>query len=140
MCQEVTALNNKNSVLVCVTPQMACEQAIETAKELATKMSKNIAVITVQPKKAAADKRSKDIKTLTELASKTGIPISVHYSDNPAESVAAAAKDLGAVHIFTGAPGKTDFIAKLSAFCHDIPISIVVGKASYTVCPLSAQV
>lgn len=139
--REVTSLYTKNnSVMACITPQANCERIIEAAKELAERMGTKVTVVTVQPKQAAPLKRSKDMKLLCSLAQRTGIEISVRYSDNPPKSVAAAARELNAVHIFTGTPaGETDFIGKLSAYVGDLPVS-AVGGGVYCTVSLSAEI
>ncbi len=129
----------ENSVMACITPQAGCERIIEAAKELAGRMGTKVTVVTIQPKKAAAGKRSKDMKLLCSLAQRTGIEISVRYSDNAVKSVAAAAKEFHAVHIFTGMPaGESDFVGKLSVYTGDTPISVVAGGV-YCTLNLSAE-
>ena len=126
---------DKTYIVAAVTPQLECENIIETAKEFAERMNAELLVVTIQPKKATATKRSQDIKALTALASRTTMPITVRYSDYPAISVATAVSEQNTLHIFTGSPGNTDFIKKLSALCANIPISVVVGRSAYNVCP-----
>ena len=126
---------NTAYILAAVTPQLECERIIEAARELAEKMSAELLVVTIQPKKATAQKRSQDIKTLTALSERACVPITVRYSDMPAFSVATAANEQNTLHIFTGSPGNTDFINLLSALCENIPISVVVGRSAFTASP-----
>lgn len=113
-------------VMACVTAQMDCKRIIKAASALAEKLGTKVFVVTVQPKNADAVSRAKDMKTLCHLAASAGCEISVRYSDHPAKSVAAAAKESGAIHIFTGTPaGSTDFLGKLGLLLDGVPISVV---------------
>lgn len=126
-------------VLACITPQESCRHIIEAAAQLAANLGTDLQVVTIQPKKQDAKRRAQDMKTLCALASRTGFEISVRYSDHPANSVAAAARECGAVHIFTGMPaGSTDFVGKLSVLLEHVPISLVSSDVYCTV-NLAAQ-
>lgn len=130
----------KGSVMACITPQANCERIIEAAKELAGRMGTKVTVVTVQPKQASAKKRARDMKLLCSLAQRTGIEISVRYSNYPAKSVANAAREMNAVHIFTGNPqGETSFVNELAVFAGQIPISVVAGSV-YCTLNLAAEI
>lgn len=105
---------------------MNCIRIIEAAAEMAGRIHADLTVVTVQPKKQEAVRRSKDMQILCRLASTTGHEISVHYSDSPAKSIAAAAAENNTVHIFIGTPaGNRDFFLQLDTLTGDIPISMV---------------
>lgn len=119
--------------MACITAQMNCVKIIESADELAKRLDADLLVVTVQPKKQDAVRRSADMQTLCRLASQTGHEISVRYSDSPAKSIAAAAAESDTVHIFTGSPaGTTDFIGQLDLLTGDIPISMVSSEVYCT--------
>lgn len=126
-------------VMACITPQESCRRIIEAAAQLAAKMGTGVEVVTIQPKTQDAKRRAQDMKTLCQLASRTGFEIKVRYSDHPAKSVATAARECGAVHIFTGMPaGSADFVGKLSVLLENVPISLVSNDV-YCTLNLAAQ-
>ena len=113
-------------ILACITAQSACERIITTGLGMARRLGTSLQVVTVQPKKMAAERRAEAMKCLYRLSKDTGCEITVYYSDKPAARLARHALENDAMHIFTGAAdGVNDFVSQVSMLTGSIPVSMV---------------
>lgn len=123
-------IDNKNKILALITAQNSCDRIINTAKDYAKKLSCELVVLTSQPLKTTAEKRSKDMICLTKLSKKTEVDIKIIYSDSPLTSIISEVLTINPLHIFAGQGSEgSSFLAGLRIAVADTPISIV-GKNS----------
>ncbi len=123
----------ETNILCCITAQSSCIAIISKAKELAERIECPIKVITVQPIKQEAERRSADMKILEALSKESGIEISVLYSDNPLLALAEYAEKNLPIHIFTGKQASgSSFVMTLAEKCK-LPVSMVSGESVFTV-------
>ncbi len=122
-------------VLIFVTAQPHCEAIINEGKKLAEKLCTEFEVVTVQPKRAEAETRSRDMKTLVKLAKNTGTAIKIIYSNQPLNSLVLHADNVKPIHIFTGEQAENSkFVSSLSVFCN-APITMVSKNNKFTLNP-----
>lgn len=126
---ESSGRQTNRPIIICITAQSACENIIRTGTEMAKRMGTKAEVITVQPKKMEASRRSETMKSLYDLSKKTNMEITIYYSDHPVNRISQHAIANDAMHILTGMPDKeTEFISMLSIMSEDIPVSMVGGQ------------
>ncbi len=113
-------------ILACITAQSACERIINTGLQMARRLGTTLEVVTVQPKKLAAEQRAQAMKCLYRLSKDTGCEITVYYSDKPAARLARHALENDVMHIITGVvDGVNDFVSRISMLTGSIPVSMV---------------
>ena len=113
-------------ILACITAQSACDKIIKTGLEMARHLATTLQVVTVQPKRMAAEERAEAMKCLYRLSKDTGCEITVYYSDQPAARLARHALENDAMHIITGAAdGVNDFVSQVSILTGSLPVSMV---------------
>ncbi len=126
-------MENNKKVLVCITAQDSCIELINKGKELSKRLNLGLEVVTVQPIKMNAIKRSETMKCLNSLSKATDCPITILYSDNVLKSLSQYINKVSPIHIFTGQQGiNSEFVVQLSLMC-EAPISVVTKeKTVYT--------
>lgn len=121
------------NVLCCITAQSSCIAILEKGKQMASRLGCAAKAVTVQPLKQDAARRSADMITLDALSKKSGVEISVIYSDNPLLALAEYAEKNIPIHIFTGKQAdKSSFVFTLAEKCK-LPVSMVSGESVFTI-------
>lgn len=116
----------KQKILALITAQESCKRIIDIAKEYAAHLSADVEVLTVQPVKADAADRSKDMICLTELSKVTGCEIKIVYSDKPLKVIVSECEKQLPIHIFIGqGDDRSSFLSKLRMAPIGSPISVV---------------
>lgn len=116
----------ENKILVLITAQESCKRIIDIANEYADRLAADVDVLTVQPVKADAKRRSKDMICLTGLSRKTHRAIRIIYSDQPLRAIISEAEKLEPIHIFVGQGSeKSSFLTGLRLAPINAPISVV---------------
>lgn len=119
-------INITRKIFALITAQESCKRIINVAKEQARLLSADVDVITVQPIKADAKSRSKDMICLTEMSKSTESEIRIIYSDNPLKAIISEAKKANPYHIYVGQGSEnSSFLNKLRIALVSVPISVV---------------
>ncbi len=119
-------ISNNGKILALITAQLSCERIIKFAEDYADKLGCELVILTAQPHKTTAQKRSKDMICLTELSKKTGRNIEIIYSDSPLTAILKETAKIDPIHIFVGQGGqRSEFLTGLRIYVADSPISVV---------------
>lgn len=92
-------------VLALITAQSSCARIIKTAKEYAERLNSPLEILTIQPIKAEAAQRSKDMICLTTLAKEHKVNIRIAYSDKPVQAILTEVQQYHPMHVFIGQSG-----------------------------------
>lgn len=125
-------------IFALITAQESCKRIIKIAREQARLLSSEVEVITVQPLKAEAKIRSRDMICLTKIAKETDSEIRIIYSDNPLNAIISEAEKNNPCHIFVGQGGEHScFINRLRLSIPVPPISVVgIEGVIYSIPPI----
>lgn len=118
-------MNENSCVLALITAQSNCARIIKTAKEYADRFGCALDVLTVQPLKADAKQRSKDMLCLTALAKEQKVNIRIAYSNKPVHAIAAEVKQSAPVHVFIGQSGEKATVNEHLFAPFGLPVSVV---------------
>jgi len=131
-------MKNFGPVLVCVTAQMSCERLIESGKDLAERLNRELYVVSVLDKDGDANEKSKALKILNALSKKTDCGIDIIYSDNVALSLGVHINKVNPCHILIGNPMEGGrFFEEFMSNVYKAPISVMntENEIVYTVPP-----
>ncbi|MBR2731578.1 MAG: hypothetical protein IKD72_06295 [Clostridia bacterium] len=115
-------------IMVCVTPQAACERLIAAGLRLAAQARLPLTVLSVFHAKDGLDPGSgAALERLYAYARAQNASMQIYFNDDPDLVVAVAAKKSGAAMLVTGFPaqGSSHFIARVHALLPDVPITMV---------------
>lgn len=120
-------INQPAHVLVCVTDQTSCRRLITAGVAIAEKLQVPVKVVSVQPEGLVSKKASEALQVLYNISAKLGADMTVYFSDDPALTVAVHARQAGAIHIVSGAPGANSnlFIEMIKGLLPEVPLSVV---------------
>lgn len=127
--------NINGKILALITAQPTCERIIKIADDFANGMGCEVDVITVQPLKATAEKRSEDMICLTKLSKKTSSNIKIIYSDFPLKAILKEISKIEPIHIFVGqGREQSKFLTGLRLSVTGSPISVIgTDEIIYTI-------
>ena len=108
-----------------ITAQNSCARILQIAKDYAAHLGCPLDVVTVQPLKAEAHQRSKDMICLTALAKEQQVNIRIVYSENPAKAVIAEVQKNRPVHVFIGQSGEKSVVNEHLFAPFETPVSVV---------------
>lgn len=132
----------KKVILACITAQKTAFNIAGTAHDLAKNMDSDLIIITVLPERCDAEKRSTDIRILSEISKEIGRDIRIIYSDNPVEAIKLTISELNPVHIFMGQGSeRSQFLSKVRLAPSEATISVVGPDGIlYSLPPLSEDI
>ena len=132
-------MNNKRTVLVCVTAQSSSENLIRAGKVMADKNSADLEIVSVVP--LGDEERSFNPETLDKLhacAKSYGGDMAIYFSDDPIMTVCAHTAKSKPLTLVTGFPGENsnNFISLIHLILPEIPISMVDSNGTvYNILP-----
>ena len=121
-------MNERNNVLVCVTPQESSKNLIEAGKALAEKNDAELQVITVLPLNGETQKDCPQmLDTLFQSVQKAKGEMAVYFSDDPDFTIAAHMAKTKPLLLVVGFPGENsnNFISLIHLLVPETPISMV---------------
>ncbi len=132
-------MNERNNVLVCVTPQESSKNLIEAGKVLAAKNDAELQVITVLPLNGGTQKDCPQmLDTLFQSVQKAKGEMAVYFSDDPDLTIAAHMAKTKPLLLVVGFPGENsnNFISLIHLLVPETPISMVdKDKRIYNMLP-----
>ena len=132
-------MNERNNVLVCVTPQESSRNLIEAGKVLAEKNDAELQVITVLPLNGGTQKDCPQmLDTLFQSVQKAKGEMAVYFSDDPDLTIAAHMAKTKPILLVVGFPGENsnNFISLIHLLVPETPISMVdKDKRIYNMLP-----
>ena len=121
-------MNNRRTVLVCVTAQQSSEALVRAGKVLSDKWGADLEVVSVLPIGKSDNPIKPDIlEKLYQTAQKEGGEMAVYFSDDPTITVCAHIAKRKPITLVTGFPGanSNNFIATIHLLIPDLPISMI---------------
>ncbi len=132
-------MNERNNVLVCVTPQESSKNLIEAGRVLAAKNDAELQVITVLPLNGGTQKDCPQmLDTLFQSVQKAKGEMAVYFSDDPDLTIAAHMAKTKPILLVVGFPGENsnNFISLIHLLVPETPISMVdKDKRIYNMLP-----
>ncbi len=119
--------NQSANVLVCVTDQLSCERLIRAGAALAQEYGVPVHVLSVLPEGLVSPQTSKVLQNLYDIASSLGAEMTFYFNNEPALTAAVHARQTGALHLVSGAPGADSnlFIETIKGLVPELPLSVV---------------
>lgn len=132
-------MNERNNVLVCVTPQESSKNLIEAGRVLAAKNDAELQVITVLPLNGGTQRDCPQmLDTLFQSVQKAKGEMAVYFSDDPDLTIAAHMAKTKPILLVVGFPGENsnNFISLIHLLVPETPISMVdKDKRIYNMLP-----
>ena len=135
-------MNDKKTVLVCVTAQESSRMLVAAGKALAEKNQAQLEVISVLPTQFNREKNDPQVlDRLYGYAKSVGGSMAIFFSDDPALTAAAYIGKTKPELIVVGFPGEEscDFISTIHLFIPQLPISMVDGNKVYNILPFETD-
>lgn len=135
-------MENRKTVLVCVTPQESSKALVEAGKILAEKNSAKLEVISVLPIESAEEKSDpKIIEEIYHFAKDANGEMALYFSDEPIFTIAAHIGKIKPVLLVTGFPGENSngFVSAIRMLIPELPISMVDGDKVYNMLPFESN-
>lgn len=136
-------MNNRKTVLVCVTVQSSSENLIRAGKAIAEKNSAELEIVSVLPiddKDRRFDPLALD--RLHTVAKEHGSEMAIYFSDDPIMTVCAHIAKRKPLTFVVGFPGEksNNFISLIHLILPEIPISMVDTNGTvYNILPNEAS-
>ena len=121
-------MNNRRTVLVCVTAQQSSESLVRAGKVLSDKWGAELEVVSVLPLgKSENPVKPEILESLYQTAQKEGGEMAVYFSDDPIITVCAHIAKRKPLTLVTGFPGanSNNFIATIHLLLPELPISMI---------------
>ena len=121
-------MNNRKTVLVCVTAQQSSEALVKAGKVLSDKWGAALEVVSVLPlSKNETPVKPEVLESLYQTAQKEGGEMAVYFSDDPIFTVCAHIAKRKPLTLVTGFPGanSNNFIATIHLLLPELPISMI---------------
>ena len=121
-------MNERNTVLVCITPQKSSKKLVEAGKIIAEKNNADLEVISVLPISAnASDIQADVLERLLCFSREAGGEMAVYFSDEPVFTVAAHITKTKPMLMVVGFPGENSngFVSLIHLIVPNLPISMV---------------
>ena len=136
-------MNERNTVLVCITPQNSSKKLVEAGKILAEKNNAELEVISVLPISDNASVVQSDVlERLFCFSKQAGGEMAVYFSDEPVLTVAAHITKTKPMLMVVGFPGENSngFVSVIHLLVPDLPISMVdQGNKIYNMLPFESN-
>ena len=121
-------MDERNTVLVCVTPQESSKRLVEAGKILASKNDASLNVVSVLPVSFNSSlNEPAALEQIFDFSKQAGGEMAVYFSDDPALTVAAHIAKTKPILLVVGFPGENSnsFISLIHLLVPDLPISMV---------------
>ncbi len=121
-------MNNRKTVLVCVTAQQSSENLVKAGKVLSDKWGAELEVVSVLPlNKSETPVNPEVLENLYQTAQKEGGEMAVYFSDDPIITICAHIAKRKPLSLVTGFPGanSNNFIATIHLLLPDLPINMI---------------
>ena len=121
-------MNNRRTVLVCITAQQSSETLVKAGKVLSDKWGAELEVVSVLPLNKTENPVNPEVlEGLYQAAQKEGGEMAVYFSDDPIITVCAHIAKRKPLTLVTGFPGvnSNNFIGAIHLLLPDIPISMI---------------
>ncbi len=121
-------MNNRRTVLVCVTAQQSSEALVKAGKVLSDKMGAELEVVSVLPlAKSDNPVKPEILESLYQTAQKEGGEMAVYFSDDPIITVCAHIAKRKPLTLVTGFPGanSNNFIGTIHLLLPELTISMI---------------
>ncbi|MCM1365562.1 MAG: hypothetical protein NC122_04620 [Faecalibacterium sp.] len=135
-------MNNRKTVLVCVTPQESSKLLVAAGKVLAEKNAAQLEVISVLPMEFNEERTDPQIlDRLYGYAKSEGGEMAVYFSDEPTYTIAAHIAKTKPELLVVGFPGEDSngFVTMIHLLIPELPISMVDGDKVYNILPFEAN-
>ncbi len=135
-------MNNRKTVLVCVTPQESSKLLVAAGKALAEKNSADLEVISVLPMEYNDERTDPQaLERIYGFAKSVGGEMAVYFSDEPTLTVAAHIAKTKPELLVAGFPGEDSngFVSMIHLLVPELPISMVDGSKVYNILPFEAS-
>lgn len=135
-------MEEKKTVLVCVTPQESSKLLVHAGKILAEKNSAELEVISVLPLEAGKTKTNpRIIEEIYRFAKDASGEMAIYFSDEPVLTIAAHIGRTKPVLLVTGFPGEDSngFVSTIRLLIPELPISMVDGDKVYNILPFESS-
>lgn len=132
-------MNNRRTVLVCVTAQQSSEALVKAGKVLSDKWGAELEVVSVLPlNKNQNPIKPEILEKLYQTAQSEGGEMAVYFSDDPIYTVCAHIAKRKPLTLVTGFPGvgSNNFIATIHLLLPELPISMIAPDGTaYNILP-----
>ena len=136
-------MNNRRTVLVCVTAQQSSEALVKAGKILSDKWGAELEVVSVLPLSKNENPVNPEIlEGLYQTAQRAGGEMAVYFSDDPIITVCAHIAKRKPLTLVTGFPGanSNNFIATIHLLLPELPISMIDRDGTaYNILPCEAN-
>ena len=136
-------MNNRRTVLVCVTAQQSSEALVKAGKALSDKFGASLEVVSVLPLNCNRPENPEIIEKLYRTAQSEGGEMAVYFSDDPIYTVCAHIAKRKPLTLVTGFPGanSNNFIGTIHLLLPNIPISMIDSDGTtYNIIPCESNV
>lgn len=134
-------MDDKATVLVCVTAQQSSEKLIDAGREIADEKAADLEVVSVLPIDGLDNRDNCGIlDRLHQYAKSAGGDMAVYFSDDPTLTVAAHIARTKPMLLVTGYPGEgsNGFISLIHLLLPELPISMIDGEKVYNILPFES--
>lgn len=135
-------MNEKKTVLVCVTAQESSRFLVAAGKAIAEKNSAKLQIVSVLPLNINEENiNTKAIESIYRFAKSAGGDIAVYFSDDPILTAAAHIGKVKPLLMVTGFPGEDSnaFVTNIHLLFPSLPISMVDGEKVYNILPFESS-
>ena len=135
-------MDDRSTVLVCVTAQQSSEKLIDAGREIADENAADLEVISVLPIEGFDSRNNPEIlDRLHQYAKSAGGDMAVYFSDDPTLTVAAHMARTKPKLLVTGYPGEgsNGFISLIHLLLPEVPISMIDGDKVYNILPFESS-
>ncbi len=135
-------MDEKATVLVCVTAQQSSEKLIDAGRTIADENTADLEVVSVLPIDGFDNRNNCEVlDRLHQYAKSAGGDMAVYFSDDPTLTVAAHIAKTKPMLLVTGYPGEgsNGFISLIHLLLPELPISMIDGEKVYNILPFESS-
>ena len=135
-------MDDKTTVLVCVTAQQSSEKLIDAGRAIADENSADLEVISVLPIEGFDGRTNPEIlDRLHQHAKGAGGDMAVYFSEDPTLTIAAHIAKTKPKLLVTGYPGEgsNGFVSLIHLLLPELPISMIDGEKVYNILPFESS-
>ena len=135
-------MDDKTTVLVCVTAQQSSEKLIDAGRAIADENSADLEVISVFPIEGSDSRNNPEIlDRLHQHAKGAGGDMAVYFSEDPTLTIAAHIAKTKPKLLVTGYPGEgsNGFVSLIHLLLPELPISMIDGEKVYNILPFESS-
>ena len=135
-------MDDKTTVLVCVTAQQSSEKLIDAGRAIADENSADLEVISVLPIEGFDSRNNPEIlDRLHQHAKGAGGDMAVYFIEDPTLTIAAHIAKTKPKLLVTGYPGEgsTGFVSLIHLVLPELPISMIDGEKVYNILPFESS-